>query len=143
MNTAEASQGLIHQATVMMRGLAIASLMLVGATVLTPADASAQAREELIVPAGQSEVLDVGARYPALRRADPEVADVLPLSDHSIYVVGTKPGTTALSIYGPGKRLLSVAMITVGANSAGLKQRLYEILPEETGIAVTPAGEKL
>ena len=143
MNTAEASQGLIHRATIMMRGLAIAGLMLVGAAVLTPTGASAQGREELIVPAGQSEVLDVGARYTDLMIADPEIADVLPLSDRSIYVVGKKPGTTALSIYGPGKRLLSVAMITVGANSSGLKQRLYEILPGETGISVTPSGDSL
>lgn len=143
MNTAEANQGLIHRTRTVVRGLAIASLTLAAALTLTPADASAQAREELIVPAGQSEVLDVGARYTDLMIADPEVADVLPLSDRSIYVVGKKPGTTALSIYGPGKRLLSVAMITVGANSSGLKQRLYEILPEETGISVSPAGDRL
>ena len=143
MNTAEARQGLIHRTKSLMRGLAFAGLLLVGAAVLTPTGVSAQAREELIVAAGQSEVLDVGARYTDLMIADPEIADVLPLSDRSIYVVGKKPGTTALSIYGPGKRLLSVAMITVGANSSGLKQRLYEILPGETGIAVTASGDSL
>ena len=143
MNTAETRNGLIQRTRSFMRGLAFAGLLLAGAAVLTPADAFAQAREELIVPAGQSEVLDVGARYTDLMIADPDVADVLPLSDRSIYVVGKKPGTTALSIYGPGKRLLSVAMITVGANSSGLKQRLYDILPGETGIAVTPSGDSL
>lgn len=143
MNTAKASEGLIQRDRFPMRGLAIASLALLGATFLTPAGASAQQREELIVPAGQSEVLDVGARYTDLMIADPNVADVLPLSDRSIYVVGKKPGTTALSIYGPGKRLLSVAMITVGANSTGLKQRLYEVLPGETGVTVTPSGDSL
>lgn len=143
MNTAEARDGLIHRTKSILRGLALAGLLLVGTATLTPSDASAQAREELIVPAGQSEVLDVGARYTDLMIADPDIADVLPLSDRSIYVVGKKPGTTALSIYGPGKRLLSVAMITVGANSSGLKQRLYEILPGETGITVTPSGESL
>ena len=143
MNTAEAGHGLIHRTKSLMRGLAFAGLLLVGAAVLSPTASFAQAREELVVPAGQSEVLDVGARYTDLMIADPEIADVLPLSDRSIYVVGKKPGTTALSIYGPGKRLLSVAMITVGANSSGLKQRLYEILPEETGIAVTASGDSL
>lgn len=143
MNTATAASALLHRTTSMMRALAIAGAMLVGAATMAPADAAAQAREELVVPAGQSEVLDIGARYTDLMIADPEVADVLPLSDRSIYVVGKKPGTTSLSIYGPGKRLLSVAMITVGANTSGLKQRLYEILPGETGITVTPSGESV
>ena len=91
MNTAEARQGLIHRTKSLMRGLAFAGLLLVGAAVLTPTGVFAQAREELIVPAGQSEVLDVGARYTDLMIADPEIADVLPLSDRSIYVVGKKP----------------------------------------------------
>lgn len=143
MKTAKGRTGPLHRTTTMLKGLAIAGLMFVGASLLTPAEASAQAREELIVPVGQSEVLEVGARYTDLMIADPEIADVLPLSDNSIYVVGKKPGTTALSIYGSGRRLLSVAMITVGANTPGLKQRLYEILPSETGIAVHPAGDSI
>jgi pilus assembly protein CpaC len=142
MKTAK-GRGPLHRIKTLTRTLAVAGLMFAGMTMLTPTDASAQAREELIVPVGQSEVLEVGARYTDLMIADPEIADVLPLSDNSIYVVGKKPGTTALSIYGPGKRLLSVAMITVGANTSGLKQRLYEILPGESGIAVHPAGDSI
>ena len=43
MNTAEARQGLIHRTKSLMRGLAFAGLLLVGAAVLTPTGASAQA----------------------------------------------------------------------------------------------------
>ena len=36
--------------------------------------------------------------------ADPKVADVLPLTARSVYVVGKAAGSTALTVYGPGKR---------------------------------------
>jgi pilus assembly protein CpaC len=121
----------------------LGGLLLLAAAIAMPGKSAAQAREELVVPVGQSEVLDVGAPYTDLMIANPDIADVLPLSNHSIYVVGKKTGSTALSVYGPGKRLLSVAMITVGANVSGLKQRLYEILPDEKNIAVHAAGDSL
>ncbi len=139
MKTAGGRIGPIHRFAAQFAVLVAVGLMLAFA----PARATAQDREELVVPVGQSEVLEIGARYTDLMIANPEIADVLPLSDNSIYIVGKKPGSTGLSIYGPGKRLLSVAMITVGANTNGLKQRLYEILPGETGIAVHPAGESI
>jgi len=138
MNMTKAVTGPLQKTAAVLGGL-----LLLATAIAIPAKAAAQAREELVVPAGQSEVLDVGAPYTDLMIANPDIADVLPLSNHSIYVVGKKTGSTALSVYGPGKRLLSVAMITVGANVSGLKQRLYEILPDEKNIAVHAAGDSL
>lgn len=126
-----------------MRALRLAALTLAAIGVLALPASAQDNRVELVVPAGQSEVLDVGPRYTELMIADPEIADVLPLSSRSIYVVGKKPGSTVLSVYGPGKELLSVAMITVGANTSAMKQRLYEILPQENRIAVHTAGDSL
>lgn len=137
MKKMKAVTGSLQKTAALMCGLLLAG------AVLLPGNAAAQQREELVVPAGQSEVLDVGARYTDLMIANPDVADVLPLSNHSIYVVGKKTGSTSLSVYGPGKKLLSVAMITVSANVSGLKQRLYEILPDEKNIAVHAAGDSL
>ncbi|MGE5566486.1 MAG: type II and III secretion system protein family protein [Parcubacteria group bacterium] len=137
MKKTKAVTGPIHKTAALICGMLLASALLL------PADAAGQQREELVVPAGQSEVLDVGSTYTDLMIANPDVADVLPLSNHSIYVVGKKTGSTSLSVYGPGKRLLSVAMITVSANVSGLKQRLYEILPDERNIAVHAAGESV
>jgi len=140
MNIAGGRKGPIHRFAAQLAVLVAAGLMLTFA----PASVSAaEQREELIVPVGQSEVLEIGARYTDLMIANPEIADVLPLSDNSIYIVGKKPGTTGLSIYGPGRRLLSVAMITVGGNTSGLKQRLYQIMPGEPGIAVHPSGDSI
>ena len=57
------------------------------------------------------------------------IADVVPLSTHSISVVGKTFGTTALTVYGPGKRLLAVADVVVSADVEGLKGRLADVLP--------------
>jgi pilus assembly protein CpaC len=97
---------------------------------------------ELVVPAGKSEVLE-SPTYTDLMIANPDIADVLPLSTHSVYVVGKKMGSTVLSIYGPGKRLMSSVNIVVSADVGGLKSRLHEILPDETGVSVSAANESI
>jgi len=110
----------------------------------TPARAQAGSAGgyELVVPAGKSEVLE-SPTYTDLMVANPEIADVLPLSTHSVYVVGKKMGSTVLSIYGPGKRLISSVNIVVSADVGGLKGRLHEVLPEETGVSVSAANESI
>jgi pilus assembly protein CpaC len=98
---------------------------------------------ELIVPAGKSQVLEIPGAYSDLMIANPEIADVLPLTSRSVYVVGKKPGSTALTVYGPGKRLIAAASIVVSADVEGLKARLNELLPGERDIVVRPANESI
>ncbi len=59
---------------------------------------------EVEVPAGKSQVIELPGPYVDVMVANPEIADVLPLSNRSIYVVGKKAGATGLTVYGPGKR---------------------------------------
>ena len=40
------------------------------------------------------------------RCGDPDIADVMPLTDRSLYVLGKKLGTTNVSIYDAGKQLI-------------------------------------
>lgn len=98
---------------------------------------------EVEVPAGKSQVIELPAPYTDVMVANPEIADVLPLSTRSIYVVGKKPGTTGLTIYGPGKRLISAANVVVSADIDGLKRRLHDLLPNERDIGVRPANQSV
>jgi pilus assembly protein CpaC len=97
---------------------------------------------ELVVPAGKAEVLE-SPSYTSLMVANPDIADVLPLSTHSVYVVGKKMGSTVLSIYGPGKRLISSVNVVVSADVGGLKSRMHEVMPDETGVSVSAANESI
>jgi pilus assembly protein CpaC len=101
------------------------------------------AGSELVVGIGKSQVLEIPAPYTDLMIADPKVADVLPLSNRSVYVVGKSIGSTALTIYGPGKRLIAATNVVVSADVDGLKSRLAELLPEERDISIRPANQSL
>lgn len=95
---------------------------------------------EVVVSAGKSRVIELPERYADLMIADPKVADVLPLSTHSVYLVGKAPGSTALTIYGPGKRLLAAVNVVVSGDIETLKRRLHEILPDERNVQIRPAA---
>jgi pilus assembly protein CpaC len=98
---------------------------------------------EVVVAVGKSQVLEIPETYSDLMIADPKIADVLPLTSHSVYVVGKGLGSTALTVYGPGKRLIAAANVVVSADLDGLKTRLHEILPTETDIAVRAANQSI
>jgi pilus assembly protein CpaC len=98
---------------------------------------------ELTVAAGKSTVLELPEAYTDVMVADPKIADVLPLNRHSVYVVGKTTGSTALSIYGPGRRLLAAANVVVTSDIDGLKARLAELLPNERDISVRQANKSI
>jgi pilus assembly protein CpaC len=127
-------------------GLACALALGVGGVVVSPAQAQGALGEapgptsEVSVAVGKSRVIELPERYVSLMIADPKTADILPLSTHSIYVVGKQPGATALSVYGPGKRLLTAVNVVVTGDLEGLKRRLHDILPEESNVQVRAAA---
>ncbi len=92
---------------------------------------------------GKSQVLEVPGPYTDLMIADPKVADVVPLSDHSVYVVGKSMGSTALTIYGHGKRLIAAVNVVVGPDIDGFKSRLHQILPNEADVTALSANQSL
>ncbi len=118
------------------------ALAVTGVSAPSAAWAQESAAYELVVPVGKSQVLEAPS-YKDLMLASPEIADVLPLSTTQVYVVGKKMGSTVLSIYGPGKRLISSVNVVVSADVDGLKQRLHEVLPDENGVSVGAANESI
>jgi pilus assembly protein CpaC len=72
----------------------------------------------------------------------PEVADVMALSDRSVYVLGRKLGSTSLALYGENKQLIAVMDLTVTPDLPTLRQRLHEIMPTER-IDVRAANESV
>ena len=52
-------------------------------------------------------------------------------------------GTTALTVYGAGKRVIYTVRCGGVRRSGGLKTRLHEILPRETNVAVSAANQSI
>src|SRR4051794_6469798 len=86
---------------------------------------------EFHVPLNKSQILRLDQPFTDLLVGNAEVADVLALTNRSIYVLGKKPGSTNLTIYGPGKQLIAVIDLVVGFDVEGLKTKLHEMMPEE------------
>jgi pilus assembly protein CpaC len=60
---------------------------------------------------------------------NPEIADIVPISDTSVYVLGKKAGTTSLTLYDRSNRLIAVLDVVVGPDVTTLKRQLSELLP--------------
>ena len=106
-------------------------------------DASSPNTAEITLPVGKSQVIELPAPYTDVMVADPKIADVMPLSTHSVYVVGKSMGSTALTIYGRGKQLIASANVVVSADIDSLKNRLNEVMPNEHRIAVRAANQSI
>jgi pilus assembly protein CpaC len=98
---------------------AVAVLMIAAAAApLLPPNAEAQQRlVQLIGPKrtgmitiniGKSEDVRTDASFTDVIVGDPEIADVNPLTDRAVSILGRKSGTTRVSMYGEGKRLVGV-----------------------------------
>jgi len=59
------------------------------------------------------------------------IADVVPITDRSIYVLGKKMGTTSLTLYDSAGRVLSVMDIAVGPDVIALDDQLRQLVPGE------------
>lgn len=83
---------------------------------------------ELAVPVNKSQVLRVDRPYSKALIGNPDIADVLPLTDRSIYVLGKKLGTTSLTLYDRSNSLIAVMDVAVGPDVIGLRKQLSELI---------------
>ncbi|MEQ7872901.1 type II and III secretion system protein family protein [Sphingomonas sp. ASV193] len=97
---------------------------------------------ELQVPVNKSQVLRSDRPYAKAVIANPEIADVLPLSNTALHVLGKKAGTTSLTLYDRAGRLIAVVDVAVGPDVVGLKRQLSELMPG-TPIAARMANDSV
>jgi len=64
------------------------------------------------------------------------------MTDQSIYLLGKAMGTTSLTLFDNSQNLLGVFDLTVSHDLAGLKQRLYQVAPNER-IEVRSNGDSI
>ena len=83
---------------------------------------------ELAVPVNKSQVLRVDRPYAKALIGNPEVADVLPLTNQSVYLLGKKTGTTSLTLYDSSNMLIAVVDVVVGPDVITLRRQLSETI---------------
>lgn len=132
----------------MRAALFIAALLSAG-LLLQPAAAQTavavgSANSSIGVPVGGSHILRFDRPVGRVYLGNSEVADVIALTDRSIYVLGKEAGTSSLTIMERGERSTPMAAYTVqvGVDAIGLRRTLHEVMPHED-IEVRIAGDGL
>jgi len=86
---------------------------------------------EFVVPLNKSQILKVDRTFNEILVGNPEIADVIALTDQSLYVLGKQIGSTNMTIYGAARQLIAVMDLVVSYDIEGVKAKIYEVMPEE------------
>ncbi len=90
------------------------------------------ASSALKVAMNRAVVVESDVPFAEVSIANPGIADISTLSDRTLYVLGKAPGRTTLTLLGPDARLITNVEIHVSPDIAEFKERLSQILPNET-----------
>lgn len=129
-------------------GLLIAAATLTVATVLEGEPAAAQTRVGSYNDARSGAVMNIAINKSqtlrterVVRRAvvgNPDIADVLPVSTSSVYVLGKAIGSTNVSLYDTSGNIIAIVDVVVTPDAQGLKRTLAELMPTEAvGVSVS------
>lgn len=122
----------------------LSALAFFGLGLQTPALAQSNDGGGIGVPVGGSQILRFDRPVGRVFLGNSEIADVIPLTDRSIYLLGKRAGTSSLTVMERGERSAPMASYTVqvGVDALGLKRTLHEIMPDED-VEVRLAGDGL
>jgi pilus assembly protein CpaC len=83
----------------------------------------------ITIPIGKSENVHTDGAFSDVVVADPETADVVPLTDHSVSILGKKIGATRVSLYSEGKRLVGLVDVEVSYDTVRLGHEIARQFP--------------
>lgn len=125
-----------------------AALALAPGVTLTPVAAGERlvkvgggAVESLRVTKGKSETMRTSASFADLVVGDPDIADVVPLTDQSFYVLGKAVGQTNVTVYDGKKQLIGIVDVDVGHDADRLQEELSKRVPGGAVRASTVNGK--
>lgn len=99
-------------------------------------------RENMSIAIGKSIVHKLTEPITRLSIGDSSIADVMLVNSKQIYILGKKSGSTNLNLWAGGSRV-SVIDLAVGADTASLRNLLFDLLPNENTFRISAAGESL
>jgi pilus assembly protein CpaC len=81
------------------------------------------------VSIGKSQDVRTGDSFVDVMVGDPDVADVNPLTDHTLSILGKKIGTTRVQVYAEGKKLIGIFDVEVTYDITRLTNELIRRFP--------------
>jgi len=117
------------------KGTLLATLLLtmVGANAQLVQETAAEpgTSAELVVPLYKSRVLTSTVPVERVSVGNPDIADLLILRARELYVLGKDLGTTNVLLWDRDDRLIGSIAVEVTHDLEGLKQKLFELMPNE------------
>jgi pilus assembly protein CpaC len=86
----------------------------------------------LEVPLNKSQVVNTDRVIAKAMIGNDTIADILPITDRSVYVLGKKMGTTSLTLYDGAGRVIAVMDVAVGPDVEALEAQIRDMIPGET-----------
>ena len=112
--------------------LAALALLLSGAgplaSLMPTASAQGLQAGTLEVPLNKSQVVSTDRVIARAMIGSAEIADVVPITDRSVYVLGKKMGTTSLTLYDRAGRVISIIDVAVGPDVIALTDQLNKLI---------------
>lgn len=78
----------------------------------------------------KSRVINLDEPYATALVAETEIADVVPLSDHSIYILGKKVGATRVTVVDAKQNVIRLVEVDVTPDIVDLRRKLSENVPD-------------
>lgn len=107
-----------------------------------PAASDPRSGAVMNVPINKSQTLRVERAIGKAVIGNDLIADVLPTSPSSVYILGKAVGSTNLSLFDRQGGLIAVVDVVVSPDTQGLKRKLAELMPTEK-IGVTVSNDSL
>lgn len=95
----------------------------------------------LEVALNKSQVVSADRAIDRAMVGNPEIADVLPISDRSIYVLGKSMGTTSLTLYDRTNKVIAIMDVSVGPDVDGIRREIDSLIPDEAVDARISGGK--
>lgn len=83
----------------------------------------------LEIPVNKSQVVTADRPIAKALIGNAEIADIVALTENSLYVLGKGMGTTSLTLYDARGRVLSVMDISVGPDAEAFRSQVAQLLP--------------
>ena len=84
------------------------------------------------VTIGKNQDVHTATSFVDVMVGDSEIADVNPLTDHTLSILGKKIGTTRVTVYGEGKKLVGIFDVEVSYDITRLINELKRRFPESS-----------
>ena len=84
--------------------------------------------QPIAVVENRASVIESARPFVEVSIAQPEIADISPLSDRAIYLFGRSRGTTTMTVLGEGGEVIANALVHVVPDIAGLQAEIDALL---------------